>query len=84
MQHWESEIEPMRKSQKECKELFGEMKCPSCGIGMCVRIKKQYHSNVFKRLVSNQKYYQIYCWDCDDENTGWTTTKSDELSTKLK
>lgn len=60
-----------------------QLTCPSCEAVMKVRIKIGDHVNTATRKVEKMKYYQYYCDSCEEGQTGWTTTQSDELSIKL-
>lgn len=59
------------------------LNCPQCGNPMCIRIKNSEHCNSANNTVKKAKYYQYYCPKCDNEDSGWTTTESDELSLSL-
>lgn len=57
-----------------------ELGCPKCGETMKTRTQTKEHANAFLKKVYKHTWHQYYCEKCDDNETGWTTTESDQLS----
>ncbi len=59
------------------------LNCPICSKPMQTRIVNSVYINKSNKHVAKGKHYQYFCLVCNTDDTGWTSTQSDELSLKL-